>query len=202
GAVSGAAAARRRRGADPPGGLPRGGDRVNGYRELRGRFRGALLRPGEEGYDEARRVWNGAIDRRPTLIARCAGADDVALAVRFSRERDLPASVRGGGHAVAAHAAVAGGVMIALSLMKAVRVDPGGRTARAAGGVLLGELDRATQQFGLATPSGIVSHTGISGLTLGGGLGHTMRRFGLTVDNLLGVRLVTAAGAAQHAHAW
>jgi FAD/FMN-containing dehydrogenase len=175
---------------------------VNGYQQLRGRFRGALLRPGEEGYDEARRVWNGAIDRRPALIARCAGADDVALAVRFAREHDLAASVRGGGHAVAGHAVVDGGVMIDLSLMKAVRVDPGGRTVRAAGGVLLGELDRATQQFGLATPSGIVSHTGIGGLTLGGGLGYTMRRFGLTVDNLLGVDLVTADGEAMHADAW
>jgi FAD/FMN-containing dehydrogenase len=175
---------------------------VNGYQRLRGRFRGALLRPGEEGYDEARRVWNGAVDRRPALIARCAGADDVTLAVRFARERDLPASVRGGGHAVAGHAVVDGGVMIDLSLMKAVRVDPGGRTARAAGGVLLGELDRATQQFGLATPSGIVSHTGIGGLTLGGGLGYTMRRFGLTVDNLLGVDLVTADGEAVHVDAW
>ena len=142
---------------------------MNGYRQLRGRFRGALLRPGEEGYDEARRVWNGAVDRRPALIARCAGADDVALAVRVAREHDLAASVRGGGHAVAGHAVVDGGVMIDLSLRKAVRVDPGGRTVRAAGGVLLGELDRATQQFGLATPSGIVSHTGIGGLTLGGG---------------------------------
>jgi FAD/FMN-containing dehydrogenase len=175
---------------------------VNGYQRLRGRFRGALLRPGEEGYDEARRVWNGAVDRRPALIARCAGADDVALAVRFARERDLPASVRGGGHAVAGHAVVDGGVMIDLSLMKAVRVDPGGRTARAAGGVLLGELDRATQQFGLVTPSGIVSYTGIGGLTLGGGLGYTMRRFGLTVDNLLGVDLVTADGEAVHVDAW
>ena len=106
--------------------------------ELRGRFRGALLRPGEEGYDEARRVWNGAIDRRPALIARCAGADDVAEAVRFARERDLLVSVRGGGHAVAGHAVGDGGVMIDLSLMKAVRVDPAARTARAAGGVLLG----------------------------------------------------------------
>ena len=175
---------------------------MNGYQRLRGRFRGALLRPGEEGYDEARRVWNGAVDRRPALIARCAGADDVTLAVRFARERDLPASVRGGGHAVAGHAVVDGGVMIDLSLMKAVRVDPGGRTARAAGGVLLGELDRATQQFGLVTPSGIVSHTGIGGLTLGGGLGYTMRRFGLTVDNLLGVDLVTADGEAVHVDAW
>jgi FAD/FMN-containing dehydrogenase len=175
---------------------------MKGFQELRGRFRGALLRPGEEGYDEARRVWNGAIDRRPALIARCAGADDVAVAVRFAREHDLAVSVRGGGHAVAGHAVVDGGLMIDLSLMKAVRVDPGARTARAAGGVLLGELDRATQPFGLATPSGIVSHTGIGGLTLGGGLGYTMRKFGLTVDNLLGVDLVTADGEPMSVDAW
>jgi hypothetical protein len=158
------------------------------------RFRGALLRPGEEGYEESRRVWNGAIDRRPALIARCAGADDVVQAVRLAREHDLAISVRGGGHAVAGHGVVDGGLMIDLSLMKAVRVDPAARTARAAGGVLLGGLDRATQRFGLAVPSGIVSHTGIGGLTLGGGLGHLMRRHGLTVDNLLAVDLVTADG--------
>jgi hypothetical protein len=162
--------------------------------QLRTRFRGALLRPGEEGYDEARRVWNGAIDRRPAVIARCAGADDVIEAVRFARERELPASVRGGGHAVAGHAVCDGGVMIDLSLMKAVRVDPEARTARAAGGVLWSELDRATQQLGLATTGGIISHTGIGGLTLGGGLGHLMRKHGLTVDNLLAVELVTADG--------
>src|ERR687897_2526222 len=103
---------------------------------LRSDFRGALLLPGEEGYDEARRVWNGAIDRHPALIARCAGADDVAEAVRFARERDLVISVRGGGHAVAGHAVCDDGVMIDLSLMKSVRVDPGARTARAAGGAL------------------------------------------------------------------
>src|SRR5215208_441861 len=119
--------------------------------ELRTRFRGALLRPGEEGYDEARRIWNGAIDRRPALIARCAGTDDVVEAVRFARERDLLVSVRGGGHAVAGHAVCDGGLMIDLSLMKQVRVDTGARTARAAGGVLWAELDRATQQAGLAT---------------------------------------------------
>jgi FAD/FMN-containing dehydrogenase len=161
---------------------------------LRARFRGALLRPGEEGYEEARRVWNGAIDRRPALIARCAGADDVVEAVRFPRERDLPVSVRGGGHAVAGHAVVDGGLMIDLSLMKAVRVDPAAGTARAAGGLLWSELDRATQQFGLATTGGIISHTGIGGLTLGGGLGHLMRKHGLTVDNLVAVELVTADG--------
>jgi FAD/FMN-containing dehydrogenase len=168
---------------------------------LRTRFRGALLRPGEEGYEEARRVWNGAVDRRPALIARCAGADDAVEAVRFARDHDLPVSVRGGGHAVAGHAVVDGGLMIDLSLMKAVRVDPEAGTARAAGGVLLGELDRATQRLGLAVPSGIVSHTGIGGLTLGGGLGHLMRRHGLTVDNLLAVELVTADARRLHVDA-
>jgi FAD/FMN-containing dehydrogenase len=162
--------------------------------ELRARFRGALLRPGEEGYAEARRVWNGAIDRHPALIARCAGADDVVEALRFARERDLLVSVRGGGHAVAGHAVCDGGLMIDLSLMKAIRVDPAGRTARAAGGVLWGELDRATQAAGLATTGGLISHTGIAGLTLGGGLGHLMRKHGLTVDNLLSAELVTADG--------
>jgi FAD/FMN-containing dehydrogenase len=174
---------------------------VNGFRELRGRFRGALLRPGEEGYDEARRIWNGAIDRRPALIARCAGADDVAVAVRFAREHDLPLSVRGGGHAVAGHAVCQDGLMIDLSLMKAVRVDPAAGTARAAGGLLWRELDAATQQFGLATTGGIIGHTGIGGLTLGGGLGHLMRRRGLTVDNLLAVDLVTADGEPLRADA-
>jgi FAD/FMN-containing dehydrogenase len=164
------------------------------FDELRMRFRGALVRPGEEGYDEARRIWNGAIDRRPALIARCAGADDVVAAVRFARERDLLVSVRGGGHAVAGHAVCDGGLMIDLSLMKAVRVDPAARTARAAGGVLWCDFDRATQQVGLATTGGIISHTGIGGLTLGGGLGHLMRKHGLTDDNLHAVDLVTADG--------
>jgi FAD/FMN-containing dehydrogenase len=161
---------------------------------LRSSFRGALLPPGEEGYEEARRVWNGAIDRHPALIARCAGADDVVEAMRFARERELPVTVRGGGHAVAGHAVCDGGLMIDLSLMKAVEVDPEARTARAAGGLLWRELDAATQQHGLATTGGIISHTGIGGLTLGGGFGHLMRRHGLTVDNLLAVELVTADG--------
>jgi hypothetical protein len=161
---------------------------------LRGRFRGALLRPGEEGYEDARRVWNGAIDRRPVLIARCAGADDVATAVRFARERDLPVSVRGGGHSIAGHSVCDGGMMIDLSLMKSARVDPERRVVRAAGGLLWSELDRATQPLGLATTGGIISHTGVAGLTLGGGLGHLMRAHGLTVDNLLAVDLVTAEG--------
>ena len=169
---------------------------------LRARFRGALLRPGQEGYDEARRVWNGAIDRHPALIARCAGADDVVEAVRYARERELPVSVRGGGHAVAGHAVCDGGLMIDLSLMKSVRVDPHARTARAAGGLLWRELDAATQQHGLATTGGIISHTGIGGLTLGGGFGHLMRRHGLTVDNLLAVELVTADGERLRVDEW
>jgi FAD/FMN-containing dehydrogenase len=164
------------------------------FAELRTRFRGALLRPAEEGYEEARRIWNGAIDRRPALIARCAGADDVAEALRFARERELVVSVRGGGHAVAGHAVCDDGVMIDLSLMKAISVDPAERVAHAAGGLLWSELDRATQQHGLATTGGIISHTGIAGLTLGGGLGHLMRKHGLTVDNLRAVDLVTAEG--------
>jgi FAD/FMN-containing dehydrogenase len=162
--------------------------------ELRTRFRGALLHPGEEGYDEARRVWNGAIDRRPALIARCAGADDVVEAVRFARERDVPISVRGGGHAVSGLAVCDDGLMIDLSLMRWVAVDAEQRTARVAGGALWSDLDRATQEAGLATTGGTISHTGIGGLTLGGGLGHLMRKHGLTVDNLLSVELVTADG--------
>lgn len=169
------------------------------FHKLRADFRGALLRPSEEGYDEARRVWNGAIDRKPALIARCVGSDDVATAVRFAREHDLPVSVRGGGHSVAGHSVCDDGVMIDLSLMKTVRVDPQQRTARAAGGLLWSEFDRATAPHSLATTGGIISHTGIAGLTLGGGLGHLMRKHGLTVDNLLSVDLVTADG--EHIHA-
>src|SRR6266508_667975 len=167
---------------------------------LRGRFRGALLRPGEEGFDEARRTWNGAVDRSPGLIARCAGADDVVEAVRFAREHDLLASVRGGGHSIAGHSVCDGGLMIDLSLMKSVRLDDA-RTVTAAGGVLWGELDRATQPFGLATTGGIIIHTGSGGLTLGGGLGHLMRKHGLTVDNRKSVDLVTADAEPCHVDA-
>lgn len=164
------------------------------FEKLRSDFRGALLRPGEEGYDEARRVWNGAIDRRPALIARCAGADDVATAVRYARDNGMLATVKGGGHAVAGHAVSDDSLMIDLSMMKSISVDPASRTARGAGGLLWSEMDKATQAFGLATTGGIISHTGIGGLTLGGGLGHLMRKAGLTVDNLLEVDLVTADG--------
>jgi FAD/FMN-containing dehydrogenase len=161
---------------------------------LRSKFRGALLSPGDGGYDEARRVWNGAIDRRPALIARCAGKDDVMAAVRFGRERDLLTSIRGGGHGVSGTAVCDDGLMIDLSPMRDIHVNPDGMTARAQGGVLWGEFDRETQAFGLATTGGIVTHTGIAGLTLGGGIGWLMRRFGTTADNLLSVELVTADG--------
>jgi FAD/FMN-containing dehydrogenase len=175
---------------------------ITGFEQLRKRFRGALLRSGEEGYDEVRRVWNGAIDRRPALIARCAGADDVVQIVRFAREHDWLVSVRGGGHAVAGHGVCDNGVMIDLSLMKGVRVDPGARTARAVAGNLWSDFDKATQPFGLATTGGIISHTGIAGLTLGGGLGHLMRKHGLTVDNLLSVDLVRVRSVLGAARRW
>jgi len=161
---------------------------------LRARFNGALLREGAEGYDTARKVWNGAIDRKPALIARCTGTSDVVEAVRFAREQELPISVKGGGHAVAGHAVGEGAVMVDLSLMREVSVDPAAKRARAAGGTIWSDVDRATQAFGLATVGGIVSHTGVGGLTLGGGIGHLIRPFGLTVDNLKAIELVTPEG--------
>jgi hypothetical protein len=166
---------------------------------LRERFRGQLIRPGEDGYDRARQVWNALIDRRPTLIARCVGAADVIAAVRFAREHGLPISVRGGGHSVAGKAVCDGGLMVDLAPMKAVRVDPVTRTARAEPGVVWGEFDRETQAFGLATPGGLVSSTGIAGLTLGGGQSLITGRYGLTLDNLLSADVVTADGALVHA---
>jgi FAD/FMN-containing dehydrogenase len=162
-------------------------------------FAGELLRPGERGFEEARRIWNGAIDRRPGLIARCARVADVAAAVRFARERDLLVAVRGGGHGVSGHAVCDGGVVIDLSAMRGVHVDPRAQTARADGGALNSDLDEATQAFGLATTAGIVSHTGIAGLTLGGGIGWLMRRHGTTVDNLRAADVVTADGELVHA---
>ena len=162
--------------------------------ELVGSFRGELLLPTSPGYDDARRIWNGAIDRRPACIARCTGVADVVAAVRFAREHELLAAVRSGGHGVAGYAVCDGGLQIDLSPMKGITVDPQARTARAQAGVLWGELDRETQLHGLATVGGIVTHTGIAGLTLGGGIGWLMRKHGATVDNLLSVELVTADG--------
>jgi FAD/FMN-containing dehydrogenase len=168
-------------------------------------LRGPLLRPGDGGYDEARKVWNGMIDRRPALIVRCAGVADVIAAVRFARTRELLVSVRGGGHNITGNAVCEGGLMIDLSPMKSVRVDPVKRTARAEAGLTWGEYNRETQAFGLASTGGVVSTTGIAGLTLGGGLGWLMGKHGLSCDNLLSADLVTADGqfltasADQHA---
>jgi FAD/FMN-containing dehydrogenase len=157
-------------------------------------FKGALLRPGDAGYDEARRVHNGLIDRRPALIARCAGVADVVSAVGVARDRGLPLAVRGGGHNVAGLAVVDDGLVIDLSGMKGIHVDPGARTARAEGGVNWAELNRETQLHGLAVTGGVISTTGIAGLTLGGGLGWLMPKHGLAADNLRSAQVVTADG--------
>ncbi len=162
--------------------------------KLADRLRGRLVQPGEGGYDEARRVWNGMIDRRPALIARCAGPADVVAAVHFARDHRLLASVKGGGHNITGNAVCEGGLMIDLSPMKGVRVDPAGRTARAEAGLNWGEYNRETQAFGLASTGGVVSTTGIAGLTLGGGLGWLMGKHGLSCDNLISADLVTAEG--------
>jgi FAD/FMN-containing dehydrogenase len=157
-------------------------------------FSGEVLTPGDPGYEAARTIHNGLIDKRPALIARCRNTADVVDAVNAARDAGLELSVRGGGHNVAGKAVTEGGLMIDLSLMKGIHVDPERRTVRAQGGVTVRELDRATGVFGLATPSGVVSSTGIAGLTLGGGLGWLMSRYGLAIDNLHSVELVLASG--------
>jgi hypothetical protein len=158
-------------------------------------FRGPILGRGDVGYDEARTVWNGAIDRQPPAIARCLGTSDVVAAVRYARERGWTVSTRGGGHNVAGLALVDDGLVIDLSLMRGVRTDPVSHTVRVQGGALLGDVDNDTQLHGLAVPSGVVTHTGVGGLTLGGGIGWLMRKHGLSVDNLLSADVVTANGA-------
>jgi FAD/FMN-containing dehydrogenase len=157
-------------------------------------FEGEIVLPGSAGYDGARIVWNGTIDRRPAVVARCAGVEDVIHAIRFGREQNLPVAIRSGGHSIGGFSTCDDGIVIDLSLMRGVRVDPEQRTARVNGGSLLGELDREAQSFGLACPVGVVGHTGVAGLTLGGGMGRLQRRFGYTIDNLLAVDLVTADG--------
>ncbi|HZD16804.1 MAG TPA: FAD-binding oxidoreductase, partial [Actinomycetota bacterium] len=157
-------------------------------------FEGRVITPESDDYDDARAVWNGAIDRRPSGIARCRSPEDVVRALRWARERDHPIAVRGGAHQVAGHAVRDDALVIDLSEMNAVQVDPASRTARAQGGALWGDVDGATQQHALATVGGIVSHTGIGGLTLGGGIGWLSPSHGLTVDNLLSARVVTAGG--------
>jgi FAD/FMN-containing dehydrogenase len=157
-------------------------------------FRGDLISPDHHEYDEVRAVWNGTVDRRPRLVARCSDTADVAAAVRFARERGLEIAVRGGGHNVAGTAVCDDGIVIDLSAMRAVTVDPVGRRAWVQGGALWGDVDSATQEHGLATTGGIVGHTGVGGLSLGGGLGWLMRKHGLTVDNLTAAEVVTAEG--------
>ncbi|MCU1456581.1 MAG: linked oxidase-like protein [Actinomycetia bacterium] len=161
---------------------------------LQAAFRGPLVSPGDPDYDGARRVWNAMVDKRPSVVARCTGPADVVAAVNFAREHDLAIAVRGGAHSAAGKGTCDDGIVIDLSLMKGVRVDPGSRTVRAQGGVTWGQFDHETQAFGLAAPGGVVSTTGISGLTLGGGFGWLTRRFGLSCDNLVSVDVVTAGG--------
>jgi FAD/FMN-containing dehydrogenase len=163
-------------------------------RELGTEFAGELIGPEDAGYEEARKVYNAMIDRRPALVARAAGPDDVAKLVAFARQRELLLAVRGGGHNGAGLGTCDDGVVIDLSLLREVQVDPDARTVRVGAGCTWGEVDRATNEHGLATPSGIISTTGVGGLTLGGGIGHLTRKFGLTIDNLLEAEMVLASG--------
>jgi FAD/FMN-containing dehydrogenase len=162
--------------------------------ELAGKFTGEIIAPDDSGYEETRRVFNGMFDRRPALIARCAGAADVAAAIQFARAAGRPLAVRGGGHSVPGYSSCDDGIVIDLSLMREIRVDPAARTARAQAGATWGDFDRATQDLGLATTGGRVTTTGIAGLTLGSGSGWLERKYGLVLDNLRSVELVTAGG--------
>ena len=169
--------------------------------ELRRSFAGEIVTPDAAGYDDARRVWNAVFDRRPALIVRPSNVYDVAAAVRFGRERDLEIAIRGGGHSALGHSTSDGGLVIDLKVMNDVSVDAARRLARTGGGALLGKLDIAAQEHGLVCPVGVVGHTGVAGLTLGGGVGRLQRRFGLTIDSLRSVELVTADGRLVRASA-
>lgn len=168
--------------------------------EFKANFGGPLLTHLDKEYDEVRKIWNGMHDKKPAFIARCSGVADVIAAVNFARDNDVLISVRGGGHNVGGTASNDGGIMIDLSLMKGIRVDAENRTVHAQGGTTMADLDRETQVFGLVSPSGVVSTTGIAGLTLGGGIGWLRKKYGLAIDNLLSVDMVTAEGKAIHAN--
>ena len=162
--------------------------------EFKADFRGDVVLPGDPAYDEVREIWNAMIDRTPALIARCASSEDVVQAVKFARQNDLLVSIRGGGHNIAGNAVCDDGLMIDLSLMKNVQVDPKARRATVDPGCILADFDAAAQAHGLATPLGINSTTGVAGLTLGGGFGWLSRKYGMTVDNLLSANVVLADG--------
>jgi FAD/FMN-containing dehydrogenase len=168
---------------------------------LRETVRGPVIAPDDPGYDDARSIWNALIDRRPALIVQCSGAADVVDAVNFAREQGLVLSIKAGGHNVAGNAVNDGGIVLDLSSMRGVTVDPAARTVRVQGGATWGDLDRETQLFGLAVPGGVVSTTGVAGLTLHGGVGHLRRKHGLSIDNLISVDIVTADGQFRQASA-
>src|SRR5258705_4129902 len=170
-------------------GMVVGHDRIERFQAA---FRGEVIKPGDSGYEAARKIWNASIDKHPGVIARCSGVADVVAAVNFARENELLVAVRGGGHNVSGKALCDDGIVIDLSGMKGIHVDAKNHTARVQGGATLGDVDRETHVFGLAVPSGVVSKTGIAGLTLGGGVGWLVRKYGLTCDNVLSFDIVTA----------
>ena len=173
----------------------------NSFKDLKANLRGGLIEPGDKGYDEARKVYNGMIHKKPRAIARCADVADVIRSVNFARENDLLLAIRSGGHNAGGLGICDDGLVIDLGLMKYTRVDPAARTVTVGGGCTWGDVDHATHAFGLATPSGIISTTGVGGLTLGGGIGHLTRKCGLSIDNLLAADVVLANGTFVKANA-